>query len=146
MYQVSEITVSYKPRFKISDRPIIRDSRTIVKILREFWGDDINLYESVNIILLNNANHVLGFSRITTGTIDSSIVDIYKILQIALTAHANGIILAHNHPSGNLSPSNADLKMTKALDEAAKLMKIRFLDHIILTENSYTSFKDECLM
>lgn len=146
MYQVSEITVSYKPRFEVSDRPIIRDSRTVVDILRKFWGDDVNLYESVNIILLNNANRVLGFSRITIGTIDSSIVDIYKILQIALTAHANGIILAHNHPSGNLAPSDADIKMTKALDEAAKLMKIRVLDHIILTENSYTSFRDECLM
>lgn len=146
MYQVSEITVSYKPRFEVSDRPIIRDSRTVVDILRKFWGDDVNLYESVNIILLNNANRVLGFSRITTGAIDSSIVDIYKILQIALTAHANGIILAHNHPSGNLSPSDADIKMTKALDEAAKLMKIRVLDHIILTENSYTSFRDEGLM
>lgn len=146
MYEVSEITVSYKPRFKVLDRPIIRNSRTTEKILREVWKEDLNLYESVNILLLNNSNRVLAFARITTGAMDQCIVDIYKILQIALKTHSNGIILSHNHPSGNTRPSEADVKITKLLKDASSIMKIRLLDHIIITEDNYYSFADEGLM
>jgi len=146
MYQVSEITVTYKPRFKVAERPVISNSHTTEKILRALWSDDLNLYESVNVLLLNNANRVLAFAKISTGTIDSCIVDIYKILQLALTGHANGIVLAHNHPSGNVKPSDADLRITRTLDEAASIMKIRLLDHIIISEDNYFSFKDEGLI
>lgn len=102
--------------------------------------------EAFYILLLNNANEILGISRIGEGSVTGVMVDMRIIFQIALKAHAVGIILAHNHPSGTLRPSQADIKLTERIKLAGELFDIKVLDHIILTEHSYFSFADEHLL
>ncbi|SDG67973.1 RadC-like JAB domain-containing protein [Pedobacter terrae] len=146
IYNVSEITVSYKPDFKISSRPKITTSKNSEVIFRKYWLDDLNLYESSFLLLLNNGNNVLGLVKIGSGGVDCCPMDIYKVLQIALKCNATGIILAHNHPGGTLRPSPADISTTEKIFEGAKMIHIRLLDHLILTEDSYYSFADEGLL
>jgi len=143
---LSEITVSYKPTFQISECPQISQSSHSEHIFRKYWPPDINLYERSFLLLLNHSNKVLGIIEIGLGGIDRCVIDVYKILQIALACNATGIIIAHNHPGGTLRPSPADSSITENLDKAAQLMRIRLLDHIILTEHGYYSFADDGLL
>ena len=84
--------------------------------------------------------------KISQGGVSGTITDIRIILQSAFSKLASAMILAHNHPSGNLKPSEADLKITKKIKDAAKLMDIAVLDHIIVGDESYLSFADENLL
>ncbi|MCW3071308.1 MAG: repair protein [Bacteroidetes bacterium] len=86
---------------------------------------------------------MLGFSKISQGGLSGTVVDAKVVFQVALKANASSILLAHNHPSGNLKPSEADLMITKNIREAGKLMEIPLVDHIILTDEGYYSFADE---
>ena len=85
----------------------------------------------------------LGFTLISEGGITDTTVDVRVILQSALLTNPVAIILAHNHPSGNLKPSRQDMEITKQVKEAARLMRITVLDHLILTDAGYYSFADE---
>lgn len=97
-------------------------------------------------MLLNRANKVLGYYLVSIGGLTGTVVDQRIIFQVALKANACSIILAHNHPSGQLTPSQADIDLTKKIVSAGQFLDITVLDHIILTaENSY-SFADEGLM
>jgi DNA repair protein RadC len=95
---------------------------------------------------LNTANEIIGFYEVSSGSVAGTIADIRLILAPALLCGASGIILGHNHPSGNLAPSKADIDLTKKIKDAAKLLNTDLLDHIILTETSYSSFADEGLL
>ena len=109
-------------------------------------GIKINLkQEQVEIVLLNRANKVLGISEVSTGGFSGTVADPKVIFSIALKACASSIIL-HNHPSGNLKPSQADLNLTKKIKNGGELLDIAVLDHIILTADSYFSFADEGLI
>ena len=99
--------------------------------------------EETYALLLNRANKALGFSKISVGGTTGTIVDIKVIFQTALKSNASSIILCHNHPSGNLKPSEADIKITRSIKEAGKLMDIPLADHLIITDESYYSFADE---
>lgn len=99
-------------------------------------------YEEFWILMLNRANKVIGKSRISEGGISSTVVDPKRIFHISIENHATSIILGHNHPSGNLFPSDADRKITKQLIDAGKLLEIVVLDHIIVADNSFYSFAD----
>lgn len=101
----------------------------------EFWA-----------IFLNQSNKVIHISQLTQGGINQSIVDIRILFKNALDHFATGIIVAHNHPSGNLKPSSEDIHITKKIKEAGNLMNIQLLDHLIITQNSYLSFADENLL
>lgn len=101
----------------------------------EFWA-----------IFLNQSNKVIHISQLTQGGINQSIVDIRILFKNALDHFATGIIVAHNHPSGNLKPSSEDIHITKKIKEAGVLMNIQLLDHLIITQNSYLSFADENLL
>jgi DNA repair protein RadC len=103
--------------------------------LEEFW-----------VIYLNNRNKVLGKEQLSTGGLTGTVVDIRIVLKRALERMATGIVLAHNHPSGNLNPSQSDIKLTDKLTQAAKLIEIQVLDHVIITESGYFSFADEGMM
>lgn len=146
MFLLAEISISYKPLFMISERPKITTSIQAYNVLKSVWSDDLTYCEEFLILLLNRANKVLGISRISVGGISGTTADPIKIFQSALKANASGIILAHNHPSGNLTPSEADKNLTKKLQEAGKFLDVQVIDHIILTEESYFSFGDEGLM
>lgn len=141
--QVSEIKVQFLPTFKPSDRPKITKSSDAYKVLLSQWDEGIMQFlEEFKVILLNNANHVLGIVDISMGGKDSVMVDMRVIYSIALTASASKLILAHNHPSGKLNPSSADLALTKKAEEAGKVLDIEVCDHIILSPDSYYSLKD----
>jgi len=93
-------------------------------------------------MLLNRANKVLGIAQISQGGISGTVTDVRIILQYALKANASGIILCHNHPSGNMEPSESDLKITSKLKEAAIIHDITLLDHLIITNEGYHSLAD----
>lgn len=143
--EVSEIQVSYKPNKMVSSK--ITTSFDAVQIIRKFWNEDtIEMQEEVKVILLNNSNFVLGIYNLSKGGMTSSLVDVRLILSVALKCLATGIILVHNHPSGNLKPSSADLNIVKKLKDSCKLMDITFFDSIIITEDNYMSFADDGLL
>ena len=145
MQQVSELTVSYKPKVKAADRYSIHYPQDAYKLLMEqAFNDDILEYkEYFKLVLLNGANKVLGITTISEGGMDGTVVDVRLIMQTALLAHSSSIILAHNHPSGQLKPSPQDDRITKKIKEAAKLMDIRIQDNLIVTGDNYYSYADE---
>lgn len=106
----------------------------------------MEIREEFNILLLNRANHVLGWFNVSIGGVASTVVDPKVIFSVALKCNASGIILSHNHPSGNLNPSDADLNLTKKLNSGGKLLEINILDHLILTTDRYYSFADEGML
>jgi DNA repair protein RadC len=143
--EVSEIQVSYKPNKNIDLK--ITTSFDAVQIIRKFWNEEtIEMQEEVKVILLNNSNCVLGIYNLSKGGITSSLVDVRLVLSVALKCLAQGIILVHNHPSGNLKPSSADLTIVEKLKDSCKLMDIALLDSIIITQESYMSFTDDGLL
>lgn len=102
--------------------------------------------EVFGVIFLNRANRVVHFEIISQGGITATVVDPRVVISKALDHQAVGLILCHNHPSGNLKPSLADKSLTRKLMEAAALFDIRVMDHLIITRNGYTSFADEGLL
>ncbi|WP_228443047.1 JAB domain-containing protein [Chryseobacterium nematophagum] len=109
-------------------------------ILSQWNIDLIEFQEEAKIILLNGRNDVLGVYDLAKGGISSAIVDVRVIMSIALKCNATNLILVHNHPSGDLKPSKADEKITYQIKEAAELLHIRLLDHLIISKYDYYSF------
>jgi DNA repair protein RadC len=146
--KIAEVELIYKTKVKASERPKITNSAQSHEVLRAAFDlDKIEHVEMFYILLLNRNNKVLGVKKISEGGTCSTICDPKIIFQTALKANASGIILSHNHPSGNMTASNEDRSMTKRLCEGARLLDIQILDHIILSpENTYLSFSDEGLM
>ena len=139
--QISEIKVSYKP---INNRVKISSSKNVYETLLSIWSEDtIELLEEVKILLLNKANEILGVYHLSKGGVSGAFVDIKLVLSIALKGNASSLIIAHNHPSGNLKPSQNDIALTKKVKDGAKLLDLVLLDHLIITTNSYYSFSDE---
>ena len=103
-------------------------------------------HEEFWIMLLNRANKVIDTKLVGRGGVSSTVVDSKVIFSFALESLASGIILAHNHPSGNLKPSNSDIRLTKKIVDAGKIMEVPVLDHIIVGDNDYFSFADEGLI
>jgi DNA repair protein RadC len=143
--KVSEIEISYKPVIKPSEMVKVSCSKDAENIFRHIWNHDINYRESFYALYLNRANRVLGYHLISFGGISGTVVDAKCIYQAALKASAINLILAHNHPSGNGDPSDADIKITKKLKDAGKLLDITLLDHLILLPEGYTSMAGEGL-
>lgn len=142
---VAEIQVSYKPNKVFNFK--IEDSKKSFELILQKWEQDrIEMQEEVKVLLLNRNNKVLGIYALAKGGITSCVVDVRIILAVALKALATGIILVHNHPSGNLNPSTDDKKITEQLNSSCKLMGITLLDHLIITKNDYFSFADEGLL
>ncbi len=122
-------------------RPRITNSIDVVEIMKQDLMD-LN-HEEFWIIILNRANYVLRKNKISSGGISGTVADPKLIFKSALDHSGSSIILVHNHPSGNLQPSQADISLTKTLKEAGKFLEIPVLDHIIVSDNSYFSFADE---
>lgn len=142
---VNEIKLSYSR--KGNAEILITNSRDAVQVFRQhFDSGEIDYRESFFTLYLNQANKVLGIRKISESGISSTVVDVRIIMQAGLLCNASGIILAHNHPSGNLKPSAEDLKITKSIKSASELLNIKLLDHCILTSTTYLSFADEGLL
>ena len=147
LFMVSEIKVSYQPKFKASERPKINQSKDAYNILFNNWDQGrIEMNEQFYILLLNRANQVIGMTEISSGGFSGTLVDPKLVFGIALKSCASGIILCHNHPSSNLKPSQSDLILTRRLVEAGKLLDLQVLDHMILSKRGYLAFGDEGLL
>lgn len=107
---------------------------------------DISPCEKFLAILLNTKNMVIGTSVVSSGTLNAALVHPREVFQRAILSNAAAIIVAHNHPSGNTSPSSEDLSLTRKLIESGKILDIPVLDHIILGDNNFTSLKEKGLM
>jgi len=125
-------------------RRTIITSRDAFQYLQSFIGD--LTYEESHFITLNQASKIIGHHKIGQGGIAGTVMDTRIILKQSLLDGALKIILAHNHPSGNLQPSDADKNITNKIKESAKLMDITLLDHLIITQQSYFSFADEGIL
>jgi DNA repair protein RadC len=146
LYQVTEVELVYRSIVKPSLRPSVGSSSEAHKILFKNWNSDkLELIEQFKVLLLNTYNKVLGIFEVSTGGVTGTIADPKIIFSSALKANATGIILAHNHPSGNLQPSTADINLTKKIVGAGELLDIKVLDHLIITSESYYSFRDQGL-
>lgn len=140
---IPKIELSYKTGRPVNALLKITSSKDGADALRSNWDTNkIEFVEQFKILLLNRANRLLGIYEVSTGGIAGTVVDIKLVLSAALLSCASGIILVHNHPSGNLQPSAADKVATKKIKEAARLVDVEILDHLILTADDFYSFAD----
>jgi DNA repair protein RadC len=142
---ISEVKLIYRTKVKASERFQVKTSRDAFDIFWKAWDQDsIEHVEEFKLMLLARSNKVLGVASISKGGISGTVTDVRIILQYAIKANASGLIICHNHPSGNLQPSESDLAITKKVKDSAKLMDIQLLDHlIIIPEGNYYSMADE---
>lgn len=107
--------------------------------------EDLN-HEEFWILYLNRANKIISTEKLSMGSLTGTVVEIKSIFKKGIEKLASGIIIAHNHPSGNLQPSQQDIDLTKKIKETGKLMDITLLDHLIITDTHYFSFADEGIL
>jgi len=145
---ISEVRLVYRTKIKASDRLDVKCSKDAFDIFLENWNkDSIEHIEEFKLMLLTRSNKVLGIASISKGGISGTVTDVRVILQYAIKANASGIIICHNHPSGNLQPSESDLTITRKIKESGNLMDIQLLDHLlIIPEEKYCSMADEGLI
>ncbi len=142
LLNVAEIKVAYSttntPRIKISS------GEDAFKVLHSSWDlDTIELQEEFKVLLLNRANEVLGLYPLSRGGITGTVVDQRLIFGVALKCNATALIICHNHPSGKLVPSEADITLTKSIGKCGEIFGINLLDHIIITKHGFYSFLNE---
>lgn len=145
--QVAEISISYRP--SISDKPVIISVLDAYKTFLDFFPQStINLQESFMVMYLNRANRCLGVFPTSVGGITGTIADVRLIFSVALKTAATQMMLCHNHPSGNLKPSSADIELTDKIKTGGKLLDIKLLDHLIISPNEteYYSFAEHGLV
>lgn len=141
--KVAEIKVFYEPKMKISECAKINSSAIVNTLLGPKFEENMEFREMGVILLLNRANYVKGYHIISLGGISGTVMDVGIILAIAVKTLSSAIIMDHNHPSGNMRPSEADRKLTEQVRKACKLFDKQLLDHLIMTESGYYSFADE---
>jgi DNA repair protein RadC len=146
-YQLTEVELVYKFTMKASERPSINKPEDSYELLNSTWDQNrMNLLEEFKVVYLNGSNKVIGIYEMSKGGITGTVADPRLILAVALKSLTVGMILAHNHPSGSLKPSQADLDLTNKINQACKFHDIRLLDHIILSSEGYCSFANEGLI
>ena len=142
LHGVSEIEITYKPA--IGSKPEVTSSSDAYLILKEYYPDNkIALKEFFVVMYLNQANRVIGVQKLSIGGLTAAIADVRLLFGTALKVLATGVVISHNHPSGNTRPSLQDINLTKQVKEAGKLLDIKLLDHLILTpDDQYISLAD----
>lgn len=142
---VAALELGRRRRFEEAlDKKKISSSSSVFELMQPVIGE--LPHEEFHIIYLNNSNKVIDQLLLSKGGITGTLVDVRLALKKAIEVGATSIILAHNHPSGNLNPSAADKQLTQKLKIAGESLDIKVLDHIIVTEKSYYSFADEGLL
>jgi DNA repair protein RadC len=141
--KLAEIEVKYSTKIKPSDRLKVVSSSDAAEIFRSAWKQSLEHKESFYALYMNRNNKVLGIHKISEGGLSGTVVDVRIIYQVGLKVNACGVIVCHNHPSGNLSPSDADKTITQKIKEAGKILEIPLLDHLIIAPDGYMSFADE---
>ncbi len=133
-----------RKEYESVEKPRIATSNDAFKLLNKKLSD--LPHEEFWILLLNRANSVIKMELISKGGVSGTVVDARLILKPAIETLASGIILCHNHPSGQVKPSEQDISLTKKIKESARIMDINLLDHIIIGEQKYLSFADEGIL
>ena len=147
LFSVTEVELIYRNKVNPADRKTVTSAENAYTIFMMMWDmNKINLLEQCMIILLNRNNKCIGVSDISSGGVSTCIVDPKIVFATALKAASTAIVIAHNHPSGSLKPSSADIALTEQLKSAGKLLDISILDHLIITPESYFSFADQGLV
>jgi DNA repair protein RadC len=129
---------------EVKKRDKITTSRDVFDIMKTSMQD--LPHEEFWILLLNRANAVIRKELISRGGVSGTVVDTKIIFKTAVENYACSLIVCHNHPSGNLKPSDADIRITKSIREAGKIMEIPLVDHLIITDTEYYSFADEGIL
>lgn len=146
---LGEVSIGYK-RTDIDETLVktqIRNSDHAAKFFRGIFPEEVmEHHEEMWVGYLNYNNRPIGFMQMSKGNISSTTIDVRAITQGALMCNAPSVILMHNHPSGNATPSDQDIKITSQIRQALKLFDIKLVDHIVLTLDSYTSMAEEGLM
>lgn len=143
---ISEIQLKYNSN-QISSKIKIKSSSDAFKCLNANWNKDtIELQEEFKVLLLNRANKVLGVHVLSKGGITGTLVDLRLLFAVVLKSAASGIILCHNHPSGNLKPSEADISLFRKITKAAELLDVKVLDNLIISKHGYLSFTDDYII
>mgnify|MGYP001636543646 CR=1 FL=1 len=145
---ISEVKLVYRTKIKASERFQVKTSKDAFEI---FWEtrdqDSVEHVEEIKLMLLTRSNKVLGIASLSKGGLSGTVTDGRIILQYAIKANVSGSIICHNHPSGNLNPSESDLSITRKVKDSAILMDIQLLDHLlIIPEGRYYSLTDEGLI
>lgn len=144
LFKLAEVELVYKSHVPADNRPTISSSKDAFHILYENWNKDkLELLEEAKMLLLNRRGGVLGIYNLSSGGLSATIVDSRLVYMAALKANAHSIILSHNHPSGMLSPSEQDLRLTNNIYKAGEIIGVQLLDHIIISNQGYYSFADE---
>jgi DNA repair protein RadC len=147
MFDVAEVELIYKSKVPPSQRRKITCSIDAKEVFMENWNPDtLQYFEEFKVLLLNRSNAVLGILAASKGGVSGTVTDIRIILTAALKSNSSGFIICHNHPSGNLNPSESDSKITQKLKEAGNIMDIQLLDHLIISNEGYYSFADQGLL
>jgi DNA repair protein RadC len=142
-FLIGEIITTYNRKRKKTGI-FIRNSRDIYNVvIRLYKQEDIEHRERMFAVFLNRRHEILGWQLQSLGGLSGTVCDPKMLFQSALLANAASIILVHNHPSGNLSPSQEDISLTRKVKEGGKLLEIQLLDHLILNESTYCSLADE---
>lgn len=145
--KITEIELVYHNPKNLSEQPKITSSSMAYKILRSAWDENkLDLQEQSKVLLLNRNNKLLGVSTISTGGVSSAYIDLKLVFGLALKAHASAIIIAHNHPSGNLNFSNEDIRFTQDIVDIGATLDLQVLDHLVVTRDGYSSMEDKGVM
>lgn len=143
VWKFNDISNSY-PELSTARNVKITDPQTFYNLFKFLFQNETQ--EMFYAFWLNSANHVIGYEMITKGTLNGSLVHAREIFRSAIVSSCANIILAHNHPSGNTEPSAEDISITKKLYEAGKIIDVNVFDHIIFTNDAYTSFIERRLI
>jgi len=136
-----EITLKYKPGSQ--RKGPIGSSEEAIKILRTMYDPDtLSLTECFICLFLDRANQTIGWMKLSQGGINGTVTDVRLLVATAIKCAASSVIISHNHPSGNITPSEADKTITKRIGLACKLFDIQVLDHVIITQDAHYSFSD----
>lgn len=141
---VAEIQLMYSAKYKVSEMPKICSSFDAFKVLQNFWPvQRIEYQEDFFFLILNRANKVIGICNLSTGGTSATVVDLKIMFAVALKAGAGALIMAHNHPTGEFEPSNADIQLTNRAVEVGKFLDMPVLDHVIISKYGYYSMADQ---
>jgi DNA repair protein RadC len=134
-YELKKLDTDFK-------RVKIHSSEEAQAFIRQFYSDDIGIFESFFLLLMDQSNSTIGYVKISQGGIAGTVVDPILVAKYSIDSLAKAVILAHNHPSGNRSASTQDRAITERIKKGLALFDIQVFDHIILTEDGYSSFAD----
>lgn len=145
LFKVAEIELVYRSDVASSERPQVTSSKDAYDLFLQNWNQDkIDYLEEAKMLLLNRSSRVLGIYNLSSGGTAGTVVDAKQVYVAALKLNAQSIIISHNHPSGNLTPSEQDIYLTKNLRKAGEVLGISLLDHLIVSKQGYYSFAEDC--